>query len=392
MAQLDIAWVDHARGGLDQGVLLSRLLELTRPTPAQAVLIGLDTVSGVRTVHAAGSAHGRVSPGEVRIDGAGQVRLAGYPAGIPLGSTAPSPGRRQADLVALGGLLTELARAARRVPPGTDQRAPALLAALDAAADYAARPGADIELLAGSLAVANGPDPGAVVRSEIAALVAATSASGHASAARLAQSGQAAAASPPEGSPRQSWTALLGAGLRRGWRRTWAWVVALVVLVSVVSLEFVLLQDRLTHDVDLLLGGDQPGQISAQQIEATSEALPPVTAPAPARAGAVDGVDLRALAPCTAAAVCTVRVLVRLQPQPQSQPVTWTFQVIDRCTDSAHSVPGGAVTVPPGGVVAQAVSTVPVPPGRALAVIAVTSQPASAASRPLLVPARQDGC
>jgi hypothetical protein len=185
------------------------------------------------------------------------------------------------------------------------------------------------------------------------------------------------------------------------WQRIRTWVVALAVLLGVVALEFAFLHERLTHDLHVLQGADRPGQSPQPQAGVRAAALPPVRAPAPASSGAVAGLDLRAVEPCTPGTVCTVRVLVRLQPRTTApghtgqlppREVAWTFQVVDRCTGDQRTAAGGSVSVPPSGDQVQAVSAVPLPAGRALAVVAVTSQPASAASRPLAVPDGQGSC
>lgn len=194
------------------------------------------------------------------------------------------------------------------------------------------------------------------------------------------------------GVAREGWAAGLAAWSGGLWTRIWPWVAALTVLVVVVSLEFAVLRERLTGDLHLLLGGDQPGQGAASSAAPMPMQLPPVPGPAPRSAGLVGGIDLRALEPCTPGAVCAVRVLVRLHPQPVPLAVKWTFRVVDRCTGGQRSVPGGVVSAAPGGAQVQAVSTVPLPPGRSLEVIAVTSEPARAASGPLLAPARQGSC
>lgn len=384
---------------LADGVLLSRLLELTRPSPAQAVVIGLGVLCGLRMVHSAGCAHGSVCAGEVRIGVDGHVRLDGCAAGLR--GSAPLKQRQRADLAAVGVLLAHLARAVRRSPASADERAPALLAALDAAADRAALPGAGIEPVAAPLEAVCGPLEDSAARSELAALARAVRTRGSGSSSG-SSSGAAMRARPgPPGaesaSMAQGWATGLGAWSGGLWTRIWPWVAALTVLVVVVSLEFAVLRERLTGDLQLLLGGDQSGQGGAASSAAPMPMqLPPVPGPAPMSAGPVGGIDLRALEPCTPGAVCAVRVLVRLHLQPQSSlappAVKWTFRVIDRCTGGQHNVPGGVVSAGPGGEQVQAVSTVPLPPGRVLAVIAVTSEPARAASGPLLVPARQGSC
>lgn len=409
--------VQHAKGALwlvselDDGVWLSRLLELTRPRPAQAVVIGLGVLCGLRVVHAAGYTHGCVGADEVRVGGDGQARLDGWAAGA-LCTPELLEQRQRADVTASGVLLAQLARVARSSTVGAARSAPALLAALDAAVRYAAFPASDIDLVAGPLEAVCGPDEDAAARSELAAAVRALtlresgSFSGIVSAPRADQAapggpevtgrasvaGESAAGSRHR--PRR--TAGLAARVRELWYRIWTWVVALTVLVAVVSVEFALLHEWLARDVhQLRQAADRPGAAGPAQ----PVALPAVPRPAPVGAGAVRGLDLRALQPCSPGRVCAVRVLVTLHPQPRQavrQPapgmVRWGFQVIDRCTGSRHSLPGGVVSLAPGGDEVQAVNTVPLPPGYALAVSAVTSEPAKAASAALLVPARDGAC
>ena len=112
---------------------------------------------------------------------------------------------------------------------------------------------------------------------------------------------------------------------------------------------------------------------------------PDLTAPAPAAAGNVAGVDLRPLTRCSPGAACTVRLLVRLVPAAEPQVVTWSYQVVDRCTGSAGIAPGGTVTVPPQADRAVAVGIVLLPPLDGVAVVAVTDAPAAAASAPVFV-------
>ncbi|MGH4023885.1 MAG: hypothetical protein ACRDRV_04790 [Pseudonocardiaceae bacterium] len=401
---------------LADGVWLSRLLELTKPRPAQAVVIGLGVLCGLRAVHAAGYAHGSVSADEVRIGGDGQARLDGWATGALCGPDL-SEQRQRADITAAGVLLGRLARVARRSTAGAVRTAPALLAALDAAARYAAFPAADIDLVAGPLEAVCGPDEDAAARSELATLVRAVSVRGSVSSAGTPAAGTtsvpaveatpeapatavgslpAPAAESARRRGRPGRTTGLATRVRELWNRIWTWVVALTVLMAVVSVEFALLHEWLARDVQQLQrAADRPGEAAT----ARPVALPPVASPAPASAGAVRGLDLRTLQPCTPGTVCAVRVLVTLHPQPQRavrQPapgvVGWSFQVVDRCTGSRLSVPGGLVSAAPGADRVQAVSTVPLPSGQALAVIAVTNEPAKAASAALPVPARGAAC
>jgi hypothetical protein len=77
---------------------------------------------------------------------------------------------------------------------------------------------------------------------------------------------------------------------------------------------------------------------------------------------------------------------VRLRPQAEPQTVGWAFQILDRCTGAVVTTPGGTLTIPPNGDRADAVGTVALPPGDALAVLALTGRPTAASSAPLPVP------
>jgi hypothetical protein len=157
------------------------------------------------------------------------------------------------------------------------------------------------------------------------------------------------------------------------------------VLATVLAAELALLRGRITRDLNMLAAAGRPAPSASPGATVPA---PPVPRSAPANAGAVAGVDVRALGSCAPGATCQVRVLVRLHPQPQPARVEWTFQVVDRCAGSVRNAAGGTVTVEAGGQGVAAIDTVTLPTQRALAVTAVTRVPATAASAPLLVPAR----
>ncbi|MBN1092866.1 hypothetical protein JKP75_10025 [Blastococcus sp. TML/M2B] len=165
-------------------------------------------------------------------------------------------------------------------------------------------------------------------------------------------------------------------------RRIGAWLLSLVVLGAAVTAEVVLLGDDITADLDLLMDAGRGGQ------EPSDEPVPdglPVATPAPPSAGAVVAVDLRPLGTCTPGATCAVRVLVRLVPSPEQQVVSWSYRVVDRCTGTSTPVPGGSVTVPPQADRTAVVAEVALPPLAGAALIAVTEEPAVAASDPVVL-------
>lgn len=163
-------------------------------------------------------------------------------------------------------------------------------------------------------------------------------------------------------------------------RRIGVWLFSVVVLATGVVVEVALVRDDIAADIEILLDAGRSG--SAASTAAEPDGLP-IAPPAPAAAGSVAAVDLRPLAQCAPAAPCTLRLLVRLAPGPAPQTVTWSYRLVDRCTGAATTVPGGTVTVPAGGQQAAAVGTVALPDQPAVAVLAVTSSPATAASAPV---------
>jgi hypothetical protein len=80
-----------------------------------------------------------------------------------------------------------------------------------------------------------------------------------------------------------------------------------------------------------------------------------------------------------------VRVLLRLVPAADPRTASWRFELTDRCTGATDSASGGSVTVPAGSQNVAVVDTVPLPPYSAVAVSAVTEQPAVAAAPPVLL-------
>lgn len=119
----------------------------------------------------------------------------------------------------------------------------------------------------------------------------------------------------------------------------------------------------------------------------------PVDTGAPAAAGRIAGVTASfADGSCSPGKPCAVRVDVRLDPSATVDAVTWKLNVYDRCSGEVRE--GGDVTMPaePGRDGVYGLSRTTLPAGSALAVAAVTSAPAVAASEPLYVPAEQAAC
>jgi hypothetical protein len=349
-----------------RGVRLTRLLALAALTPEQAAEVGAGLLAAVAEV-AEGPDNGGVAADRVRIGVDGRVVLA------PRSGNDPGA----ADRVA--AVLATVADCARERAGDPDPKAARLLDELDRAAAELSVTGEPVagesvtgESVAGRrLEQACATFDRDAVRGELGALVKALGPT--ADGRTGAGPGGAARERPPVGPP--------GGRTRTTGGRVWAWVLSIAVLVGVVALEVALLRDDIVADVDLLLDAGRSETAPSAAPEPDGLPIPP---PAPAAAGAVAGVDLRALETCSPGEPCTVRVLVRLVPAPDIQTVTWSYLLMDRCTGATDTAPGGTVTVPPEVGQATAVGTVALPPHPAVAILVVTDRPAVAAGPPLL--------
>jgi hypothetical protein len=162
----------------------------------------------------------------------------------------------------------------------------------------------------------------------------------------------------------------------------WRGLAALIVLGAAVLLEVLFLHDRLAGDLKLVFGDRHPAAARSTHSPPTGS---PAVPPAPAAAGRLSRVELRALQPCTPGAPCSVRVLVQLSAAPQPVTVRWEFQLEDRCTGARVTAPGNAVTAGAGDTELSVVDQVPVPAARSVFVFGVTTEPARASGPPLQV-------
>jgi hypothetical protein len=174
------------------------------------------------------------------------------------------------------------------------------------------------------------------------------------------------------------------------WPRVWkgAAVAALVALVFGVELRF--FGDKVSRNVNVLLSGDVKGAAAA-----TGPRRPgPMPVLGPAAAGPVTHLELRPLDTCRPAAPCTAVVQVTVAPAPQGQPlaVAYRLEVVDRCRSGRESHPGGVLSVPPGQDRAVQTVSLPLPDGRALAVIPLTTSPVTVAGTPLRLPGDDGPC
>lgn len=366
----------------DDGVTLSRLLQVAGVTPEQVTLLAGDLLSTLATLHAAGC-DPRITTDDVRVDRDGGVRLAGWALAGLDSEEAVTLGDRAVE--SLAAVLTELASAARRSWPGTEWHA-RIVEQLDTAAEQLRMPFADVAGIEAAVTTAIGETRALEARAELASLAAAVSGNGSPRPAKAPTLSRESSVSGSAGSGR---TRTVVRGATRSLSR---WVVALVVLALAAGVELIFLRGHIVHDLHQL-AGDHPKTHRPSTPAHSARAAPlAVTAPAPAAAGTVSVVDIRALQPCAPRSSCAIRVVVSVRPRTRPVIVRWTFEVVDRCKGARRSAPGGSVVLPRGAASTDAVGRIRLPAGRALAVIAVTTRPARAASAPLLVPSGSRSC
>jgi hypothetical protein len=349
----------------EDDLVLPRLLSIARLTPAQAVALGADLLADLEAMASADpetAGRPQLRPEAVRIGRDGRARL------IDAGHR-PTMNGNGAGPTSTAALLDRLRAAAG--PSGVDDE---LVSALERAATEARSPHGRLARVAAILDEAD-TTGGAQARAELATVVAmVTDGAAPAPATGPAPRTRSPRRRRPRRAPRDI--------ARAAAARSWKWVLSLVVLVAAVLIEIALLRDEIGRDVQAVL---EAGRSEATATSAPT--LPPVVPPAPTAAGTISRIELRPVTPCAPDAACALRMQVVLQPRAEPQTVTWDFRILDRCSGVAVGVPGGSVTVPPHGDRADLVSTVELPPADALAVLAVTSGPFTAASAAVGIPA-----
>jgi hypothetical protein len=141
------------------------------------------------------------------------------------------------------------------------------------------------------------------------------------------------------------------------------------------------------HNLHVLVGGD------ARAAEEGLGRPAPLPVLGPAAAGPITHLELRPLERCRAGGVCNVVAQVTVAPQDRPLDVAWGLEVFDRCRpDGRESRPGGVLSIPPGRDRAVQTVPLPLPAARSLAVIAVTSAPATVAGTPLRLSADDERC
>jgi hypothetical protein len=171
------------------------------------------------------------------------------------------------------------------------------------------------------------------------------------------------------------------------------WIVAAAVVLTVLAAGAAWALTRSTQ-------GGKPAAAATTPPPAPSHTSTPPPSPhtrtipalAPPTAGFVARVTQEPQGSCQASAACAITVKIYVQQLTEMATMNWSFVVIDRCTGERTPVPGGTMIAQPWWQKAYDTRTVQLPPGRAIAVVALVETPVRAASAPLLVPDGSASC
>lgn len=374
--------------GPTRPVPLDRLLTVAVLTPAQAVYVAARLLSLREDTGREGAA-GRAL---VTVDG--DLRL--DPAHAAAGRRQPPDSE----------LLERLVASARRLPAHPRPHQVLLLRRLEEAVGADEQPaGARAAGLQEALVQALGQDAPARIGHELAALVEAFAhvAPGVPAGNVLAGGEQVplladGAASPvrprrdpvttvPHGRARG---AVLGH--RRSARGRRPALVLLVVAVVLVGGGYLVLRGPGAGLIESLGGGNHatPAQTpthqnSKQQAQQKTAQGPAhrraVPALAARHAGAVTGVVVQKTGSCRPGSLCPVKVTVHFKPTTTTRTISWKVGAARLCKRGIAWSPPTGVTAQPGWSTVYASSSVRVPKGRSLALVALTTSPARAQSR-----------
>jgi len=376
---------------VDDGVSLLRLLDRAKPSLAEAATLAALVLEALAAMHAAGQTHGDLDIRVVRVALDGTVRIAGRRSEAP-GSAGPHDARR-ADVRAAAGIVAEIAKAAGRparpLTPAEDRLAARLASAADPRS--LARRG-PLKAAHGLEAAVGGAERRRGVHQRVAALVRAVAAVD----APIA----VAPGSPATDGPEVPGAVLTGNGTaptrslpppaRRPpiWPRVWKGAAVGALVAAVLGVEVRFFGDSVQHNVHVLLSRDASGAEAA----AGPRRPGPLPVLGPPAAGPVSHLELRPLEGCRPASVCTAVLQVTVTPQDRPLDVVFGLEMVDRCRSTHERRPGGVLSIPPGGDRAVQTLTLPLPDGRGLAVVPVTTSPVTVAGTPMRLPPDDGPC
>jgi hypothetical protein len=178
------------------------------------------------------------------------------------------------------------------------------------------------------------------------------------------------------------------------WRLPLAIAGALVIATSLTSLLVIGLprgERPAAKSIAQAPPPSEPATVAAAtpvEIAPTATPAPPTPAsppvPAPPSAGRVRGVDLQTTSACAIGRSCGVRVDVRFLSTSSPTSLAWTIRFYDSCTGNTSSSVPGRMDAPAGWNTIVAYSSIAIPSTAHRGwLIAVSSDPAAAASRPI---------
>ena len=384
------AEADEPDEGFDRGdrpeVPLHRFLDRAKPSLAEAATLAAVVLEALGTMHEAGCAHGDLDSCSVQVGLGGDVRLAGGKPERP-GTARFDAEQRRADIRAAAGIITEILKSAgRRARPLTEREA-RLVARLEAAADARSLSRRGPLRAARGLEQALGPaDQRRAARQGIVELARALSTAdtastgGHRTATGCGQAGAAGVAGPP---PRS-----LPPPRRRPpiSPRVWKGIAVAAGVLLILGAEIHFFGDDVKRNVDKILGSD------AGAAPTGAKRPGPIPNLGPPAAGPVTLLEIRPLEGCRPGAVCQTVAQITVTPQDAPLDVAWGFELIDRCGAVRESRPGGVFSIPARADRAVQTVAVPVPAGRALALIPVTNSPVQVAGTPIPLSAGDGPC
>jgi hypothetical protein len=359
-------------------VPLHRLLDRAKPSLAEAAALAAVVLEALGTMHEAGCAHGDLDSRSVQVGLGGDVRLGGGKPQRP-GTARSDAEQRRSDIRAAAGIITEILKSAGRPARPLTDRETRLLARLESATDARSLSRRGLLRAARGLEQVVGPaDRRRAARQGIVELIRALSTAdapittdAHRSAAGGGKAGSAGVAAPP---PRS-----LPPPRRRPpvSPRVWKGIAIAAGVLLILGAEIHFFGDDVKRNVDKILATDA----GAAPTEAKQpEPIPNLGPPA---AGPVTLLEIRPLAGCRPGAVCETVAQITVTPQDTPLDVAWGFELVDRCGPLREARPGGVFSIPARADRAVQTVSVPVPAGRALALIPVTSSPVKVAGTPI---------
>lgn len=406
----------------DPGPSLDGLLEGGALTPREAAAVGWTVLGALQALHGAGVAHGSLGPGDVHVDATGRVRMGGH---------WFNPARRATtddllgDIEAAGALTCAalgipLHPDPEAGPTAAEREAPALtrtVRAIASGASGANVSGARMALTAtaGSLVEPSGIAHaagrlGARVRGEAIPeeppLPTSTPRPTEAPPpipAPVAPASTPPASEPPRAVPASTRYIATAADFQEAafafslGRLTVPLLVVGGLLVFLALVWGAVGLIRHTPGRSPVAATSHPAapapvppSASARASAAPTPTPTPTASFGPASAPPIQSIEVATSGACAAGASCAVEVTVHTTTASSSVDIAWTVKAYDSCTGQASDVGQNKVTERSGWNTVIGDNVLTLPAGRGLQLVAVTTAPATAASRPL--PVGGSGC